>query len=175
MATLAPTGWRQVGPYGAAARWYLARPCRWPARGSYAVSASAAKSWPQSRQRYVWGWAWTNFGNCPSSVLRPARLDVGKRWRWAVLGVMPIDLHSRMRVRANPRVSANVFVGAGLSRPTSGGKPAGSRPDLGFVGGPGALRWVAARQKFCLGAHSPACLSTISPKPGITSRPRRPI
>ena len=35
MATLAPTGWRQVGPYGAAARWYLARPCRWPARGLF--------------------------------------------------------------------------------------------------------------------------------------------
>ena len=46
--------------------------CRWPARGSFSVSASAAKSWPQSRQRYVWVWAWTNLGNCPSSVLRPA-------------------------------------------------------------------------------------------------------
>jgi hypothetical protein len=46
--------------------------CRWRARGSFPVSASAAKSWPQTRHRTVWVWAWTNSGNCPSSVLRPA-------------------------------------------------------------------------------------------------------
>jgi hypothetical protein len=102
------------------------------------------------------------------------RRDVGKRWWWARLGAMAIDAHFRVRVRANCGVSKRL-PHAGLSHPPSGGKPDGSRAHVRFAGGPGALCWGAARQKILLRRHSPACLSTISPKPGITSRPCRPI
>ena len=101
------------------------------------------------------------------------RLEVGKRWRWARLGAMPIDVHSRMRVRANlpcPTSSPCWSVAPNLRR-QAGWESSG----FGICGWTGRPPLGSCTPKILRGAHLPACRATISPKPGITSRPCRPI
>jgi hypothetical protein len=147
--------------------------CRWRARGSFPVSASAAKSWPQFRHRTVWVWAWTNSGNCPSSVLRPAARTSASVGGGHVLAPWRSTLIFGC-ASAPTAVSANVFLMLVCRTHPQAASRIG-RAHVRFAGGPGALCWGAARQKILHRRHSPACLSTISPKPGITSRPCRPI
>jgi hypothetical protein len=117
---------------------------RWPARGSFFRECQRCEIMAAAPTRVGLGLGRNEPRPLPVVSSASRRLEVGKRWRWARLGAMPIDVQSRMRVRANLPPCSSVA-------PTSGGKPERSRPDLRFVGGPGALRWVVARQKFCVG------------------------
>jgi hypothetical protein len=141
-----PAGWRQVRPNGGC-RTVVSRSATTVDQpvALFSVSAGAAKSWPQSRHRYVWVWAWQNWGDCPSSVLGPAA------WTLASVGgghvLAPCRSTLSFGCVPGPTAGVSKRLRPGWSVAANLSKPDGSRPDLRFVGGPGALRWVAGRQK----------------------------
>ena len=115
----------------------------WPARGSFFRECQRCEIMAAAPTRVPLGLGMDD--PRPLPVVRSAsrRLEVGKRWRW------PSWRHAdRCSVSdARPCQPSSVLVCRTNLRRQAGWGSSG----FGICGGPGALRWVAARQKFCVG------------------------